>query len=414
MRKFLCSLVILLLPLTTAHAANLSDELDTLAAKVAYVERVLGFVERASLSHDEIYDIITRGTAWLTNAQEENGHFRYEYLPYDDTYVDDDNSVRQAGALFQLSEILRHDIDATLTLRPTIERAIQYLESISVEDTYDAHTFRCVHAVGREDQCKLGATSLALIGILSYVEVYPEARNEYEDLIGDYLSYLKASRIEGKGFRNKHNVVSELQSYKESSFSNGEVLLALVRYYQYNEDEEVKQLAQDLYQYLRSTEFDTPLYLWIMAALRDMQTLWPNPDYAVYAKEYTTWRVDGVSMRKGTKHNYCAYAEGVVSAYSVLEETLPASDREALRAEIDFWNQKNARLQITDRDQLRYTLVDDSLTLLELPHMEYAHGGFLTGENELSLRIDFTQHCLSAYLQTLTDIDKVSLEDAAI
>lgn len=42
--------------------------------------------------------------------------------------------------------------------------------------------------------------------------------------------------------------------------------------------------------------------------------------------------------------------------------------------------------------------------------MEQALGGFLTGENELTQRIDFTQHCVSAYLQKRVDMDGLSFE----
>lgn len=390
-------------------ASELDTHMGKLTALVSYLEREIGYVENGPLTDEEMRMTILRGTEWLLNAQEQDGHFRYEYAPYEDIDISDDNSVRQAGALYQLGEILRRDREKTLELRKPIETAISYFERESYTDTFSGFTFRCVMTSEHDHRCKLGATSLALTGILSYLEVYPEERDTYDELVEDYIRFIKASKNEGAGFRNVYRVGQDLQSGRESSFSNGEVLLALVRYYQYQEDPEIEKLAHSLYGYLEEKEFDTPLYLWIMAALKDMQNIWPDSRYVTYAKKYTDWRMTGVAAYKSTQHNYCAYTEGVTSAYLVLKDVLEVPQLQELRAEIDFWNRKNRTLQVEAGVPYRYVRKDEKLVLNTIPNMEKAQGGFLTGQEELTQRIDFTQHCLSAYLQTFIDIDRKTL-----
>lgn len=57
-------------------------------------------------------------------------------------------------------------------------------------------------------------------------------------------------------------------------------------------------------------------------------------------------------------------------------------------------------------DSFRVVSHDGKLELLRVVNPAVARGGFLAGETELTQRIDFTQHCISAYLQKLVDIDK--------
>lgn len=394
----------------SAASESLETQLHKLGALVSFLERELNYVDPTLLSAEEMRDIAIDGTRFLQNAQEENGHFAYEYAPYEDHYLPGDNIVRQAGALFQLGEVAWRDSDSSLDVGATIKSAIEYFENLSRKDSVDDTDVRCVVEDEDSRRCKLGATALALVGVLGYVEANPDEAEEYDALIDDYASYILASQKDEGGFRYIHRVGSDSQSDRESSFSNGEALLALVRYYQYEPKEEFKEAAQSAYDYLEAQEFDTASYLWVMAALKDMQTLWPDERYAAYARSFTDWRVAGVARNKYTKHNYCAYTEGVVSAYSVLEDTSTPAQRQSLRGEIDFWNTKNSTLQIKDAERYRYRLEDGKLQLLEIPDISQARGGFLTGQDALTQRIDFTQHCISAYLQVLVDIDRQRLE----
>lgn len=407
-------LLALLLPAQFTHASELEDSLVALQQKVdalsAYVEARNGSRESAALTALELEAIVTAGTQWLIQAQESTGRFKYEYEPFQGDYLSGDNIVRQAGALFQLGEVVRRDNGNNPELAAAIESSIDYFESLSKEDEFLKVSFRCIVEDAESTTCKLGATSLALIGILSYIEAYPEKESEYEDLIDDYLSFILVSRNLSGGFRNIHHVGLNGQPSAESAFSNGEALLALTRYLMYRDSSVVKRTRDDALSFITKDEYDTALYLWIMAALKDMPELSEHEEYLAYTKDFTLWRINGITPRRATRHNYCAYAEGVVSAYGVLEDHVDADYRDMLRGEIDFWNTKNSRLQIMEDTPARAVLDGDTLEFLTVADMDVAQGGFLTGDNVLTQRIDFTQHCVSAYLQTLVDVDGVAYD----
>lgn len=389
--------------------SSLEDHLYQLQALVTYTEQ--SYTQKNhTLTETELRSLITEGVHYLVQAQEGNGHFAYEYEPYADTYRNDDNIVRQAGALYALGEVVRLSNTADPVLNEAIESAIEYFDNLSEADTVSSISFRCIVDGTKSSRCKLGATSLALSGILSYVSRYPEKQAVYAALIDDYIAYILVSKKEDGGFRSVHNIGTKSRIASESPFANGEVLLALVRSYQYNRDETIKQYALATYEYLALQEFDTALYLWIMAALKDMQMLWSNESYSTYAKEFTSWRVDGVAYRKGTDKNYCAYAEGVASAYSVIKDSLSLKEKEMLESELAFWNTHNSHLQIGQNARYRFAYTpENDLQLHAIKNPEQAQGGFLTSEENPTLRIDFTQHCVSAYLQTLVDINKKEL-----
>lgn len=370
---------------------------------------VLRVGEPETLTTNELRDVIENGTSWFKNAQESSGHFKYEYMPFLDRYVDDDNMVRQAGGLYVIGELFRNDTESKLELEKTITKAISYFEFNSTEGTLNDQSFRCL--LKYEGRCTLGGTSLALVGIIDLVQADASYESKYNDLIEDYKDYLMAMKVPNKGFRDSYYTDRE-QTAKESSFSNGEAFLALTRYYKYNPDEEVKVVLDEAYTYFEKIyreEWDNNYYLWGMAAIKDLYAMDPKEEYYEFVKDYTDWRIGAYKGYRGTLRNRCAYIEGVVSAYSVLEPNITAEEKEYYLEEIDFWLAKSEQLQVEADDFLRTSYNYNFITKQNIEDEEKATGGFLTATTEAVQRIDFTQHCLNSYLQKLVDIDGKSL-----
>ena len=385
-RKTILIIICLIIPLSTSAVTieSLAQKIEELRAQLEQLKNLIDILygpieEGELLSNEDLRQVISLGVDWFKNAQEGNGHFKYEYLPYEDIYLEDDNIVRQAGSLFVLGEILIRDTNNVYELEDNIKKSISYFENESVIGEHNGIEFQCIT---NGYKCKLGATSLTLVGILDLIECDPALENIYKPVIEDYINYILAMNIEDKGFRTHFYPSRETQSDKESSYATGEALLALVRYYKYHPTQDIKEIIDQTFEYISNElDFDVALYLWATAAIKDMHQIWPRDEYVDYIDEYTQWRVEGFKNRKNTNHNMCAYLEGVVSAYSLIEQH---------GEEIDYWLAKNSQLQITQGNKK-------------------AIGGFLTGKKELTQRIDFTQHCISSYLQKLVDIDNLDL-----
>lgn len=384
MKKVLISLGVLLLSTNLAYA---EDNFQT-----------------SILSDEEIKSIIEKGVTWLVNSQEKNGHFRYEYMPFWNRYSLDENMVRQAGALYILGEIAKKDVLPEMDLKKSLEKAIGYFEANSLVGEFNGYKFRCLKKTS--EVCTLGGTSLALLGVLDFVEKYPDLQDQYTILIEDYKNFILAMKVNNKGFRTQYYFAKE-QTLSESPFGNGEAILALVRYYLMKPSEELKQLIEQSMDYfvgIYRAEWDNNFYLWGMAAIKDWYTLFPEQKHYNFVKNYTDWRIGGQKSERDTTHNKCAYIEGVVSAYSVLEKDLSVEEQEFYLEEINFWLKKSEKLQIKKSDTFGVSFSDGSTKILKIKKPSKAVGGFLTDEYEPYQRIDFTQHCLSSYLQKLVDI----------
>lgn len=358
-----------------------------------------------TLTTEQLRETIINGTQWFKNAQENSGHFKYEYAPFLDRYIDDDNMVRQAGGLYVLGELYRKDPKNKLELQEIVEKAISYFEENTVEGELNDKEFKCL--LKYSTRCSLGGTSLALIGIIDLVHKTPSLESEYQNLIEDYKNYILAMKLSGKGFRERY-YLDRNQSTYESPFSNGEAFLALARYYKYNPDEEVKEVIDEAYDYFEeiyTEEWDNNFYLWGMAALKDLYESDPKEEYFLFVKDFTDWRVESYTANRESSRNRCAYIEGVVSAYSVLEKNISGEEQQHYLEEINFWLAKSKQLQIKSSDFLRLAFNNNFLRKIRLENKEKAIGGFLTASTEPVQRIDFTQHCLNSYLQKLVDID---------
>ena len=191
--------------LLTAHVVH--GETVSLETKLnelrEYVSRMHDTQSGLPLTNMELRTSIEQGILWTKNAQEPNGHFKYEYIPYENRYRDDDNIVRQAGTLFVLGEMLKRDGGDPYKVGGTMQKAIGYFASLSKEGTYKGKTFRCVTKSKTSTRCDLGASSLALIGILDLVEASPERLPQYQSLITDYHTFILAMQKENGGFRNR-------------------------------------------------------------------------------------------------------------------------------------------------------------------------------------------------------------------
>ncbi len=354
------------------------------------------------LTPTELRTSIVGGVEWLKHAQEPNGHFKYEYIPYENKYRADDNIVRQTGALYVLGEILRRNKTDVYKISGTFTQSFLYFSSLTKATEGGG---RCIATSLTSTKCQLGATSLALIGLLDYLTYAPSKTSQYAKDIDGYVTFILAMQKENGGFRNQYRVKGTRQSSAESPFSNGEALLALVRYYEFNKRADVKGAIDRAFAYLKEQPYDASLYLWIMAALKDLHQIDPNPLYVEYVDSFTKWRIAGGASYLTGARNTCPYAEGIASALSVLKGTIPESRYQTYRAVLDKGNWINHRFQIITTDTTRVLTPPSGITMESLEQPELALGGFLTSDSEPTQRIDFTQHCINTYVQTAVDLD---------
>ena len=408
--KFFASLLAALILLSSVPAAEAAEPRKELVQQLSAITAYLNdFLETyPTLTSAQEQKVIEDATGWIVASQAKDGHFNYEYAPFEGAYSDDDNMVRQAGTFAALADVYSRQTEKDPAVAEALQDAIAYFESVTERVDNEHGEFWCIRRTAEAARCDLGSTALTMVGLLRYLEAEPAQARDYETLLDNYVAYLIAAKRPEAGFSNRYYFEDGF-SDDESPFFNGEAMLVLVRYYQYEADEDVKAMLEEMFVYLSEKEYESPLYLWIMAALKDMQRLWPNEAYVTYARDFTDVRLNSAALHRGTDHNYCAPVEGLASAYSVLEGEVAPTFLKRLYDELEFWLGKTTLLQLSHDNPYRLVGTGGELELVTQTEPEVAHGGFLTGETELVQRIDFTQHCVSAYIQKFEDIDGNSL-----
>lgn len=383
---------------------DLNQQVEAISEYINYAKGIA-----TPLTDEEMKKVIQDATDFAVTAQESNGHFGYEYVPTEDRYRADDNMIRQAGMLFMLSEVYKHQTKKDPEVAAAIEKSISYFKTQTIKSRTADGNFSCITNKLGTKVCSLGTASLTLIGILNYIEVHPDKKSQYKDLVTQYGHYLVAARFPDAGYSGRYTL-SKGFGKEESTFYNGEAMLALVKYYQYHPEETVKELLLNSFVYLDADPNPDPnLYLWIMATLKDMERLWPRPAFVTYTSEFTNTRLYTARTLHQTPRNHCALFEGLASAYSILKDHQSGTDLKVLNSEIQFGLARTAYLQVDQTNPYRLAISGENVALLKIPNLTVAKGGFLTATDELTERIDFTQHCVSSYLQALTAIDGIQL-----
>ena len=148
-----------------------------------------------------------------------------------------------------------------------------------------------------------------------------------------------------------------------------------------------------------------------MAALKDVGQVDTSLTNVPYVRDFTLWRIEHGTGTHTTNRNFCAYTEGIVSALSVLKGKTPDDTYTKILHEAEYGLRKNRTLQLTEEDETRAFVRTGVLTTPSLANIKRALGGFMTGEDEPTQRIDFTQHCVSANLQMLMDVRGLPLSE---
>ena len=350
----------------------------------AYSEPQVGLT-KGDLSIDE-REVLA--ATYMGNIQRKTGYFSYEFDFVSGSWSRSDELVRQAGASYGLGEYLLSHHDAIA--KEVVEKAIKAYRTNSVPfkqgklltDNRDLK------------KAETGATALALIGALQYAKAIGD--HQFDTDIQAWKSGLLGLYHPNGGF------AGGAADAEESPYFNGETWLALSIYFEsYPNDEKVKVMLPALDAAmikLYSAEPDIGFFHWgLMATARRYQQ--------TKDERFVDFGVNQVNSFLTKLHpdfdeevNSCYSVEGMAAFLPVLQQSQPNQVLAArllgrLRQEM----QKNLGMQIAPGQKTLALIGGRTLAAPELP--KYA-GAFINGLDRPQIRIDFTQHCLSAMLKS--------------
>lgn len=324
----------------------------------------------------------------MGNIQRKTGYFSYEFDFVSGSWSRSDELVRQAGASYGLSEyLLTHRDDL---VKGVLEKAIKayrinsvaFKEGKLLTDNQDVK------------KAETGATALALIGALQYAKATGD--HQFDPDIQAWKNGLVALYHPQGGFAGGPS------DPEESPYFNGEAWLALCIYLDsYPNDDKVKSImpAIDLSMVkLYTSAPDIGFFHWGLMATAKRFDQTKDQKFIEFGAQQVNHFLTQMRPNFDEEVNSCYSVEGMAAVLPVLQkdkkQSLLASRLlTRLRQEMS----KNMGMQIRPEQKALVLVGGRTLTAPELPRYV---GAFINGLDRPQIRIDFTQHCLSALLKS--------------
>lgn len=341
------------------------------------------------------------GTRYLLVHQRPEGNFDYEYDWLEKEYSDEDNEVRQAGALWGLA--LLYQDHPTPELGAAVEKGLAFFEAHAVETPAGA---RCP-AYGARRELGIGTVALIALSYIDYLNtpggsLAPERRALHERRLDAYLTELRASMNPAGLWFGAYDATTCAPRGEASPYSDGEALLALTKAARYAGHAELVPLV------LRSADTGHRLnveqalaveadsdttkayYQWFTMTLYELATSgWPDTArYGDWILELADWQID--VHKTLTRQRNTAYAyEGLIPAYDWARRRNDAARVAKYGCVIDLGLERLISWQVGGPLATSFTGAVDAAD-------REAVGGVQNEKDEAPLRIDVTQHQMHA------------------
>lgn len=347
------------------------------------------------LTRSELEESLNLGTQFLLAHQKEAGNFDYEYNFVTGGFTEEDNAVRQAGALWGLTLINLYSPSSEL--QTAIEKSLAFFKenSFTVED-------RLCIAYPDEEDGNTGTQALVTLALIDYLRSDTAMNREtYEADLETYLKCLVSLRLQEGQFYSSYEEEDPEdmgEGYgRPSPYYDGEALLALIKAVKYAGYEEYAELATDsaeaMYQanvvdaLEKDSDSDTTkgFYQWGSMAFYELYTSdWTDEKYADWTTTLAYWMLDTHKVLTRTKNTGYAF-EGILHAYELARLTENEEAMNKFASAADSGLSKLIGWQVTNED------TTDPLGV----------GGVRNESTGETLRIDVTQHQMHALILAL-------------
>jgi hypothetical protein len=357
-------------------------------------------VQEPPLTRARVLAAIQAGGDYLIRHQAASGRFTYVYNPITDTAEGGYNLLRHAGTAFALFQV--YGLTKAPRYRRAGDRALAWLEGFTEDDG----TYRYVQS---GERVKLGGAALALLAL-----------TERERHVQDGRDRSKMTRL-AAFIQGQMDADGALRSYyapdpgkpapdRVSIYYPGEATLALVRLARITGDTRWRDTAIQAADYLMNRgKLAGVHYLvfpdaWLLYALSELHTLTGESRFLAYGQ------------RIGAEMLAAQYRDPNDPFYTggILDAVAPGSTPAAARAEglgalcraLEKADAKPSTLARYRAGQRRFNAFQlrhqaDAYNSFAFADPEMAHGGFMASVVDPRMRIDYTQHNLSALLYAL-------------
>ena len=345
-----------------------------------------------------LIDSARLGGAYLARSVQNNGRFDYLYNPRTAYVSSNYNMVRHAGTIFAMMELYKITKDQKLL--DAVERAIHYLTDYikpfgREKDNASALVFSL-------DKIKLGGVALAIVGLAEHAQATGSRKHlPIMKRLGNYI--ILSQDMSGRFVHQRKYSDAKALDFV-SQYYPGEAILAMVRLYSLDRQAKWLDAAERGARYLiliRDKGIETKDLThdhWLLYALNDLYRYRKKNLYLTQSSRIAE-AIYSSQNRSGRYQDYpgsyyipprstptATRSEGLIAAYRLAMDYGSKSEAEtimeAIRRGIAF--------------QLGTQFREEKALYMKNPGK--CLGGFSRDLTDLSIRIDYVQHNISALL----------------
>lgn len=361
-----------------------------------------------TISREHLVTAIEAVRVYYLNQQFKDGNFLYAMDLSTGQFFDDDNQVRQAGALWGLSCLNRDRF--TENTRRALLSGIDFFE----RNRKKTPSGEMILAYPGEDVLKTGTVALFCLSLIEFLtgqeQFLPvQVRQRYEDMLDQQLAYLQSMELADGSWAGQYDLPSGYREKVGSPYYDGEALLAYCRAARYLKRDKLLVRVHSALPLLidkytvkcwepgGDSDLTKGFYQWSsMACAEIVEAGWENADLAGDAALAMAWwqiYENKLEVRGGNT----AYAlEGLIAAWRIAKVRGDLQSMERIRPVIE---RCLGRLMIW---QVGGPFQKQNSYLNSLPKVHpKAYGGITSALNSNIIRIDNVQHQLHAMLLAL-------------
>lgn len=344
------------------------------------------------LSPENLDRAIAMNLEFLLNNQKDAGNFTYEYDFSLKRESQEDNSVRQAGALWGLT--LMHRRTPSERSEAAIRKGLAFFERLSTV----REGRRFIRYPG-EEEGKPGTVALVALAIIDFSRSPSGNDPVLRQRLNEYLDFLVSLRTPSGLFHGLYRLEDGSGFDEPSPYADGETLLAFAKAAKYLGLEKYKDIAVASAEAMHAEHVTAALkrhpdsdrtkgfYQWGSMSFYEMSTVgWPNGEVLNRRViDLAHWMIDVHRVLDRGRNTAYAF-EGIAHAWELARIS---GDRPAMAKFESVIQRGLARLlswQVGNPSQNAY------LTYHDASRDPRARGGVMNAAADPVLRIDVTQH----------------------
>jgi hypothetical protein len=354
---------------------------------------------------EKIYHAVTLGANWLVKMQEESGRFNYWYNPdlYSFSPASDDNFLRQAGTCYSM--VNAWEMTGDTVYRNSYKKSLEYLLQFK-EDLDSSHSYFLFWG-----KAKLGGIALPMLAMLKHRSLTGDLSYDEELKKLANMIVLQQDTYGTGQFKSTYIYFGRFDYEKESGWESqiypGEALYALSEMYRQFGDELYKERfdwAMEFYDHKKYWG-KSAFMPWTISALANMAIITKDEKYSNFAFKITKKMVKWQNMNPKNNNLGSWNPLPMVSSATCMEalgDLIEMTKYLGLEEKTEKYSY-HAKIGYHWLMKLQYN--EDDVGRLRNP--EYALGGFPGAHFKHEIRIDNTQHSITALCKGLKNIYEV-------